>query len=83
MKNFQKKTLLKMAQVKMGMVFFPHITLKIMVIKAKTTKQANVDFLFLLTALNYRRILENFGEADWNYAEQDTKEFMLELRKRV
>lgn len=83
MTNYQKRTLLKMAQVKMGMVFFPHITLKVLIKKAKSTKQANRDFLFLLTSLNYRRIKENFGEADWNYAEKDSKEFMLELRKRV
>lgn len=72
-----------MAEVKMGMVFFPRITLRLLIKRAKTTKQANRDFLFLLTSLNYRRIKENFGEASWEYAQKDSMEYMLELRKRV
>jgi hypothetical protein len=83
MKNFHKRTLLKIANVQMGLVYMPTTTLTWVVNKAKTTKQANADFLFLLTNKEYVRIFENWGEKNWELATTNANELMLSLRKRV
>jgi len=83
MKNFQKRTLLKMANVKMGLVYMPTTTLTWVVNKAKTTKQANADFLFLLINKEYVRIFENWGEKNWELAKINATEMMQALRERV
>jgi hypothetical protein len=83
MSNFQKRTLLKMANVNMGLIYMPTVTLTWVVNKAKTTKQANADFLFLLTNKEYVRIFENWGEKNWDLAKINAIEMMQALRERV
>jgi hypothetical protein len=83
MKNFQKRTLLKMANVNMGLIYMPTVTLTWVIKKAKSTKQANEDFLFLLTNKEYVRILENWGEKNWDLAKINAIEMMQALRERV
>lgn len=83
MKNFQKRTLLKMANVNMGLVNFPKVTLTWVINNAKTTKGANIQFLYLLTHKEYTRILENWGEKNWDLAFDNARALMADLRKRV
>ena len=83
MKNFQKRTLLKMANVNMGLIYMPTVTLTWVIKKAKSTKQANEDFLFLLTNKEYVRIFENWGEKNWDLAKINAIEMMQALRDRV
>lgn len=83
MKNFQKRTLLKMANVNMGLVNMPTIILTWVINNAKTTKGANTQFLYLLTHKEYTRILENWGEKNWDLAFENANALMLDLRKRV
>lgn len=83
MKNFQKRTLLKMANVKLGLVYMPTITLQWVVKNAKSTKGANIQFLYILTHKEYTRILENWGEKNWDLAFENANALMLDLRKRV
>lgn len=83
MKNFQKRTLLKMANVNMGLINMPTITLKWVINNAKSTKGANIQFLYILTHKEYTRILENWGEKNWDLAFENARALMLDLRKRV
>jgi hypothetical protein len=83
MKNYQKKTLLKMANVNMGLVNFPKLSLIIMVQDARTTKEANEFFKYVLFVKEYRRIFENWGEYNFEMANNNANELILELRKRV
>ena len=72
-----------MANVNMGLIYMPTVTLTWVVNKAKTTKQANADFLFLLTNKEYVRIFENWGEKNWDLAKINAIEMMQALRERV
>ena len=83
MKNFQKRTLLKMANVNMGLVYMPTITLTWLINTTKKTKDANIKFLYILTHKEYTRILENWGEKNWDLAFENANALMLDLRKRV
>ncbi len=67
----------------MGLIYMPTVTLTWVVTKAKSTKQANADFLFLLTNKEYVRIFENWGEKNWELAKINATEMMQALRERV
>lgn len=83
MTNFQKRTLIKMASVKMGLIFFPEVALKMAINSSKTTKEANRQFLHILIHKEYVRIFDNWGVKDWSEAQISAQYFMVELRKRV
>jgi hypothetical protein len=83
MKNFQKKTLLKMANVNMGIVNFPKLSLIFMVQKSSTTKEANELFHYILFVKEYKRIFDNWNTYDYEQAKINATNLMLDLRKRV
>ena len=83
MKNFQKRTLLKMANVNMGLVNFPKVTLTWLIESSKTTREANIKFFYILTHKEYTRIFENWGEKNWDLAFENARALMADLRKRV
>lgn len=83
MKKFQKRTLLKMANVNIGLINFPKLSLIFMVQKATTTKEANELFRYILFVKEYKRIFDNWQIYDYQAAQKNADNLILELRKRV